>query len=96
MQQEEIVEGNRVSEQQVHDNYETGIIRYAWGNQRLKTWFITKSQKTVVPEGCRLLFTLTCEYTTAPISIADTWPQIGDVLVDVDGARIGVKEVNWI
>ena len=27
------------------------IIRYAWGNSILKTWFITKNKHTFLPKG---------------------------------------------
>lgn len=73
-----------------------GIIRYAWGNSRLKTWFITKTKKEFLQKGCKLLFKITGEQTSEPIKTSDTYPKQGDVISDVNGSKIKVIDVSWI
>lgn len=72
------------------------VVRYAWGNSTLKTWFITKSNKAFLPKGCKLLFKILGEQTNEPIHTADTYPKQGDVILDVDGFNIKVVDVIWI
>ncbi len=72
------------------------IIRYAWGNSNLKTWFITKHKKVVLPKGSKLLFIIIGEKTDDIIRICDTYPKLGDVIIDTDGTKIKVINVNWI
>lgn len=72
------------------------ILRYAWGNSMLKTWFITKSSKVFLPKGCKLLFKILGEETNEPIHTTDTYPKSGDVISDVDGFNIKVLDVSWI
>lgn len=55
------------------------LIRYAWGNETLKTWFITDNANVIMPKSSRLLFILTCEKTNLSVS---TVPQINDVVCD--------------
>lgn len=71
------------------------VIRYAWGNEKLKTWFITKTSKAFLPKGSRLLFKMGCEPTNKPISITESYPKQGDVINDVDSCRIKVIDVEW-
>ncbi len=72
------------------------IIRYGWGNEILKTWFLTKTKKAMVPEGSRLLMVFGCEETDGPISSFKTYPEVGDVVSDVDGEHIKIKTVDWV
>lgn len=72
------------------------IVRYAWGNSELKTWFITKTKKVILPKGCKLLFVISGERTNDDISTFDTYPKTGDVVCDLDGSRIKIKNINWI
>lgn len=85
----EIAERNSV-------NKATSAVRYAWGNSTLKTWFITKTKKALVPKGCKLLFVLTVEETDEAINITDTYPVKGDIIADVDSSRLKIHEVNWV
>jgi hypothetical protein len=71
-------------------------VRYAWGNSSLKTWFITKNKKVLLPKSCRLLFTLTVEETDEPIHTADTYPKKGDVISDLDGSKLKINDVSWV
>jgi len=71
------------------------VVRFAWGNEKLKTWFITKTVKAVLPKGSRLLFRMGCEPTNEPISITDTHPKQGDVINDVNGNKLNVVSVEW-
>lgn len=80
------------TKQQITNN----IIRYAWGNSSLKTWFITKTKHRFLPKGCKLLFVINGEHTNATISIVDTYPTVGDVISDIDGNKLLVKNVEWI
>lgn len=70
------------------------VIRFAWGNEKLNTWFITKTSKAVLPKGSRLLFKMGCEPTNEPISITDTHPQQGQVISDVDGDKLKLVSVE--
>lgn len=71
------------------------VIRFAWGNEKLKTWFITKTEKEFLPKGSRLLFKMGCEPTNEPISTAESYPKQGDVINDVDGYKLKVVSVEW-
>ena len=71
------------------------IIRYAWGNQKLKTWFITKHRFCGF-EGSRLLMKLGCKKTKDDVSVDTTFPSVGDVVTDTDGDVIEIIESNWI
>lgn len=70
-------------------------VRYAWANEKLKTWFLTKTPKEVVPKGCRLLLELKCESTTDPVSIKSVIPEVGGVVIDTDGTKLKIIEKNW-
>lgn len=72
------------------------VLRFAWGNSYLKTWFITKSNKAFLPKGCKLLFKIFGEETNEPIHSADTYPKQGDVISDVDGSNIKVVDVSLV
>ena len=72
------------------------VLRFAWGNSVLKTWFITKSNKALLPKGCKLLFKISGEETNEPIHTTETHPKEGDVIVDIDGFNIKVVDVTWI
>lgn len=72
------------------------VLRFAWGNSTLKTWFITKSNKAFLPKGCKLLFKISGEETNEPTHTIDTYPKQGDVIADVDGFNIKVVDVTWI
>ena len=73
------------------------IIRYGWGNELLKTWFLTRSKKTIVPKSSRLLMIFSCKETDEPISSFNTsYPEIDDVVSDVDGEHIKIKTINWV
>lgn len=72
------------------------IIRYGWGNELLKTWFLTRSKKVVIPKGSRLLMIFGCEETNEPISSSNTYPEIDDVVSDVDGEHIKIKTIDWV
>lgn len=71
------------------------VIRFAWSNENLKTWFITKTAKAFLPKGSRLLFKMGCEPTKDPISITDTQPRRGNIINDVDGDKLKVVNVEW-
>lgn len=70
-------------------------LRYGWGNEKKKTWFITKEKKAFVPKGSRLLLVLDCLPSSKSISIKSTSPQVGDIIQDMDGDRLEVVKVNW-
>ena len=72
------------------------VLRFAWGNSTLKTWFITKSNKAFLPKGCKLLFKILGKETNEPTHTIDTYPKLDDVIADVDGFNIKVAEVIWI
>lgn len=72
------------------------LIRYAWGNSTLKTWFITKNKNVFLPKGCKLIFILSGEKTNDIIQTTDTYPKIGDVISDIDDSRIKISDVSWI
>jgi hypothetical protein len=72
------------------------VLRFAWGNSSLKTWFITKSNKAFLPKGCKLLFKISGEETNEPVHTIDTYPKQGDVISDVDGFNIKVLDVSWV
>lgn len=69
------------------------LIRYAWGCG--KTWFITKNKQQVMPKGSRLLMKLGCERTTLQLHTKDTYPTVGDVVGDTDGAKLLVVECDF-
>lgn len=71
------------------------VIRYAWGNQKLSTWFITKSHKEPVPKGSRILFEIHGVFTSENLFTKDTYPKLGDVISDTDGKRIKIKSIKW-
>lgn len=71
------------------------VVRFAWGNEKLKTWFITKTQKAFLPKGSRLLFKMGCEPTNEPILTTDSHPKQGDVINDVDDCKLKVVSVEW-
>lgn len=71
------------------------VIRYAWGNEQLKTWFITKTPKAFLPKGSRLLFKMGCESTNEPISATESYPKQGDVINDVDSYKLKVISIEW-
>ena len=75
------------------DAINSSLIRYAWGCGN--TWFITKNKQQVMPKGSRLLMKLGCERTTLPIQTKDTYPTIGDVVVDTDGAKLLVVDCDF-
>ena len=72
------------------------VLRFAWGNSSLKTWFITKSNKAFLPKGCKLLFKISGEETNELVHTIDTYPKQGDVISDVDGFNIKVLDVSWV
>lgn len=72
------------------------VLRFAWGNSILKTWFITKSDKSFLPKGCKLLFKIAGEETNEPVRTSENYPKQGDVISDVDGFNIKVVDVAWI
>jgi len=86
---EEIVGSVQISVRQV-------VVRYAWGNSSLKTWFITKSNKAFLPKGCKLLYKISGEETNESTHTTDTYPKRGDVIADIDGFNIKVVDVSWI
>lgn len=71
------------------------LFRFAWGNERIKTYFITKTDKEFLPKGSRLLFKMICEPTNKPISTTETYPKKGDIINDVDGNKLSVVSVEW-
>ena len=71
------------------------VVRFAWGNEKLKTWFITKTSKAVLPKGSKLLFKMGCERTNKTISITYTLPKQGDVINDVDSNKFRIVSVEW-
>lgn len=75
---------------------EKTVVRYAWGNTQLATWFITEKPKAVLPAGSTLLFILGCEPTDKPLSVKETYPIVDDVISDKSGKHIIVKTINWI
>jgi hypothetical protein len=72
------------------------VLRFAWGNSLLKTWFITKSNKAFLPKGCKLLFKISGEKINEPIHTTDTYPKQGDVISDIDGFNIKVIDIIWV
>lgn len=71
------------------------IVRYAWGNSKLKTWFITKNKKCFLPKGSKLLFVITSKQTTELLKTSDNYPKIGDVITDIDGLKIKIIDIKW-
>ena len=84
-----------LTEVKVSDQFEIKheIIRFAWGNEKLSTWFTTKSNRQVLPKGSRLLFVIYGKYTNNSINTHDTYPKIGDVICDLNGRHIEVDDV---
>lgn len=72
------------------------IVRYAWGNSKLKTWFITKNKTAFIPKGCKLIFIITGEITNEPLHTLDNYPNKGDVISDIDNLHIKVSDVSWV
>jgi hypothetical protein len=72
------------------DNY---ITRYGWGWN--KTWIITKSKKQIMPKNSRLLMKLGCQKTTLPVSINETYPEIGDVIIDNEGNKLLIIDCDF-
>lgn len=72
------------------------VLRYAWGNTTLKTWFITKSNNILLPKGCKLIFKISGEETNEPIHTTETYPKEGDIIGDVDGFNIKIIDVSWV
>lgn len=70
------------------------LIRWAWGCDN--TWFITKNKQQVMPKGSRLLMKLGCKRTTDPIHTKNTYPTIGDVIKDVDSAKLKVFDYDFL
>lgn len=70
------------------------LIRYAWGCEN--TWFITKHKKQIMPKGSRLLIVLECRKTELPIHIKENYPNLGDVVSDVDGNNLLIINVKFI
>lgn len=71
------------------------VIRFAWANEELKTWFITQTKKAFLPKGTRLLFKMGCEPTNEPLSVINTYPTTGDVINGIDGNKLKVINVEW-
>lgn len=94
------MENNAIILEQTANSVQTAIrrsvLRYAWGNSSLKTWFITKSKKTFLPKSCKLLFRISGEETNESTHITDSYPKQGHVISDVDGFNIKVLDVTWI
>jgi hypothetical protein len=65
--------------------------RFAWANEKKRTWFITKDRKAFMPKGCRLLMVLYCTISNEPLGTKSTWPQAGDVVRDVDGITLRIE-----
>jgi hypothetical protein len=72
------------------------LVYYGWGNEQLKTWFITKTKKAILPKGSRLLFKIKGQSTNAEIFTSETYPTADDVISTFDGKHIKVNEVNWV
>ena len=83
------------SKNETLNDTKTVFTRYAWGNSNLKTWFITKNRKSLLPIGSKLLFVLTCEIVIGEVKTSDTYPSIGDIIFDVDGSLIKVIDIKW-
>jgi len=73
---------------------EKEVVRYGWGNSKLKTWFITKTKKEFLPAGCIMLFTIYGKITDETVKTTDTYPKVGDVISDVNGLKIIVNRIN--
>ena len=71
------------------------IILYAYGNQQLKTWFLSRTKQSILPKGSRLLFTLDCILTNKIGSTNSTYPSKSDIVYDIKGVKYEVMEVNW-
>lgn len=72
------------------------IIRFAYGNEKLKTWFITKSNRQILPNGSRLIFILTCELTSDEISISETYPTKDQIIGDINGQHLKIINVEYL
>lgn len=71
------------------------IYRWCYANEELKTWFISKTKNAIMPKGSVLLSRIECVYTENNLAVADAFPNIGDVISDVNGNHIEVLNVNW-
>jgi len=70
---------------------------YAYGNTELKTWFISPQKIAIMPKGSRLLFVITADKVEIqPINTKETYPSVGDVVSDVYGNYLKIKDVKWI
>jgi hypothetical protein len=69
---------------------------YGYGNESLKTWFISKTKKQIMPKGSRLLFLIKASTTNNPIHTTGTFPHEGDVICTTTGQRHLVKSVQWV
>ncbi len=81
----------KIFEQLTSNNLE---IRYAYASQELKTWFLTKT-KFHSFKGTRLLMVLGCKQSEGPISIFDTYPQVGMVVQDKYGILLEIVTCDW-
>ncbi len=69
------------------------IYRFAWANEQLKTWFITKHKNCKV-KGSRLLYTVKGLPTEKPLCSTTTYPIVGDVVMDIDGLIFEIIEIQ--
>jgi len=71
------------------------ILRYCFGNEIKKTWFISKNLKCFLPKGSRLLLKIEGVETTKQLSSCNL-PQKGDVVSDIDGLHVLIKKISWV
>ena len=74
---------------------EVEIVLLAYGNERLKTWFIFDG-KQIAPKGSHLLMHLTGVVTLEPWRTSGTYPAVGDVVCASDGRRFVVKSAELV
>lgn len=78
------------------EEYFDGNIRYAYGNEQLKTWFISKSDDdNMLPNGSKLLFKMWCVKTNDSISTSDVYPLVGDIVCDINGDNLKIEKIEW-
>ena len=88
-----MIEISTTEKQQVELKESVLELRYAWANQQMKTWFITKNKICEVP-GSRLLFILYGQNTSRPVYAPNTYPQVGNVVKVMNGSNFLVTEIN--
>jgi len=69
-------------------------LRYAFASSKEKNWIITKTNRSFVPKGYKLIYTLECISSNQNICIKYTYPSVGDIVSDCDGVILEILSVK--